>query len=73
MGGLKKIVVLLTLSLAGLSYWLYTPIPAGYSTSSANSLRVFLAVMKVSEVAVSSLASVLDITGPSAWPTVGCA
>jgi len=46
MGAIKKLFLLSAL-LAGLSYWLYEPIPDGYSTSSAIKLRVNLAVLKI--------------------------
>ena len=48
----KYVLVGLTVSVAAIAYWLYTPLPDGYSSECTRSIQTILASMKVIHVVV---------------------
>jgi len=48
----KYMFVGLAVSIAAIAYWLYTPLPDGYSSQCTRSIQTILASMKVIDVVV---------------------
>ena len=50
---IKRTLLVLAVLFGLIGYYLYCPIPDGYSAASATQLRIFLATLKIVHIAVS--------------------
>jgi len=51
----KYVLLIIGVSVAAIAYWLYSPLPDGYSPSSVVQLQIFLAAGKIIDLLVGVL------------------
>jgi len=50
--GWKRVLLVIGVSVAALAYWLYTPLPDGYTYACSQQIHITLASMKVFDLVV---------------------